>query len=154
VEVSLDYGKGGTKLINLDREVVEKIKGLKMVYKDEPQPELLIRIPNRELNLVYEVDIITNEFTSLCPLNLSQPDYATLAISYMPDQWCVELKSLKFYLVSFRQVPIFHEQVTPIILSCLWELLEPHWIKVEGQFTTRGGLLTTVTAEKGTMGDV
>ena len=141
-------------MVNLDKEVVEEIKNLKMVFGDTPQPELLIRMPNQETSLVYEVDIITNEFTSLCPLNLAQPDYATISISYLPDQWCVELKSLKFYLVSFRQVPVFHEQVPNKILHSLWSLLEPHWIKVEGQFTTRGGLLTTVTAEKGAMGDV
>lgn len=135
-------------VISLDEKIVEKIKGLKMEFKDEPQPELLIKIPNQETKLVYEVDIVTNEFTSLCPLNLAQPDYATILVSYMPDAWCVELKSLKYYLVSFRQVPVFHEQVPPMILNSLWDLLDPRWIKVEGQFTVRGGLVTTVVAER------
>lgn len=141
-------------MINLDKEIVDKVKNLKMVFKDEPQPELLIRLLNQETKLVYQVDIATNEFTSLCPLNLAQPDYASILISYMPDQWCVELKSLKFYLVSFRQVPIFHEQVPTKILSSLWDLLDPGWIRVEGQFTVRGGLQTTVFVEKGAMKDV
>ena len=141
-------------MLNLDKELVDKIKGLKLEFKDEPQPGLLIRIPNQETKFGYEVNIVTNEFTSLCPLNLAQPDYATIYIDYIPDRWCVELKSLKFYLVSFRQVPIFHEQVPAIILDALWNLLDPGWMKVEGHFTTRGGLLTTVKVELGAMKDV
>lgn len=136
-------------MINLDAELVSQIKTLQMEYKDSPQPDLLIRMPNQEVEIAYEVEVVTNEFTSLCPLNLAQPDYATLIISYIPSRWCVELKSLKFYLVSFRQVPIFHEQVPTAILKALSELLEPHWLKVEATFTTRGGLTTTVTADLG-----
>lgn len=136
-------------MINLDAELVSQIKSLQMEYRDAPQPGLLIKLPNDNPEVVYTVDILTSEFTSLCPLNLAQPDYATLVISYIPSKWCVELKSLKFYLVSFRQVPIFHEQVPAAILKALSELLEPHWLKVEATFTTRGGLITTVSADLG-----
>lgn len=140
-------------MVNLDAELVSQIKSLQMEYRDTPQPELLIRLPNSHPDMVYTVEILTNEFTSLCPLNLAQPDYATLTIDYIPAKWCIELKSLKFYLVSFRQVPIFHEQVPATVVKVLGELLEPHWLKVEATFTTRGGLLTTVSADLGIEGE-
>ena len=133
-------------MIELDRELVDQIKNLKMVFKEEPQPELLIRMPNRNKDVDYEVDIRTAEFTSLCPLNLAQPDYAVVSIVYWPGDWCVELKSLKFYLVSFRQVPIFHEQIPAMILGDLGFLLEPKAMEVVGTFSVRGGLNTTVRA--------
>lgn len=133
-------------MIELDKVLVDKIKNLKMEFKEEPQPELLMRIPNRDKDVDYEVEAVTDEFTSLCPLNTTQPDYATLTIKYIPKDWCVELKSLKFYLVSFRQVPIFHEQVPTTILKELVKLLEPATMEVIGQFTIRGGLDTTVRA--------
>lgn len=133
-------------MIKLDEVLVEKIRGLKLEYKERPQPELLIAIPNHNPEIDYEVEIITNEFTSLCPLNTAQPDYATIAITYKPDKLCVELKSLKFFLVSFRQVPIFHEMVPSKILAALSELLKPINMEVVGQFSTRGGLSTTVRA--------
>lgn len=136
-------------MISLDENLVSQIKNLKMTFKDEPQPDLLIRMPNQESDIVYQVDIMTSEFTSLCPLNLAQPDYATIWINYLPSKWCVELKSLKFYLVSFRQVPIFHEMVPTTIVKALYELLKPHWIKVTGTFTVRGGLTVEVSADRG-----
>lgn len=134
---------------NLDEKLVSQIKNLQMTFTDKPQPELLIRMPNQESDIVYQVDIMTSEFTSLCPLNMAQPDYATIFINYLPSKWCVELKSLKYYLVSFRQVPIFHESVPVQIVEALYDLLEPHWIKVTGTFTIRGGLLTEVSADRG-----
>lgn len=132
--------------ISLDQVTVDKIKGLKMGYKDEPQPELLIPIPNHDPDVEYEIEIVTNEFTSLCPLNTSQPDYATIMVKYVPMDTTVELKSLKFYLVSFRQVPIFHESVPATILKDLVNILHPVSMEVVGQFSTRGGLDTTVRA--------
>jgi len=133
-------------MIELDQVIVERIRGLKLEYREEPQSELLISIPNRDKNVDYEVEIVTNEFTSLCPLNLAQPDYATIIITYRPEELCVELKSLKFFLVSFRQVPIFHEMVPSVILVALTKLLTPVSMVVVGQFSTRGGLSTTVRA--------
>lgn len=133
-------------MIELDKILVDKIRGLKMEFKGEQQPELLIRIPNKDEDVNYEVETITNEFTSLCPISLVQPDYATIAVRYKPGDWLVELKSLKFFLVSFRQVPIFHESVPGAILKALVELLEPLSMEVVGQFSTRGGLSTTVKA--------
>jgi len=133
-------------LVDLDKELVDKIKGLKLEFKDEPQPELLIRLPNRDKDVGYELEVKTSEFTSLCPLNLTQPDYATLIIRYKPKDWIVELKSLKFYLVSFRQVPVFHEQVPATILKALVDLLGPRELIVAGLFAVRGGLATTISA--------
>lgn len=133
-------------MINLDQELVDKVRGLKLEYKEEPQPDLLIRMPNRNKDVDYLVEVVTNEFTSLCPLNVAQPDYATILISYKPKEWLVELKSLKFYLVSFRQVTVFHEDVPSLILKELTRLLEPTSLEVVGQFTVRGGLNTTVSA--------
>lgn len=133
-------------MIELDAVTVGKVKGLKMEFREEPQPELLIKIPNPAKEIAYEVEIVTSEFTSLCPLNLAQPDYATVVIRYKPVSWCVELKSLKFFLVSFRQVPIFHEQVPAAVLKALVDLLQPISMEVVGQFSTRGGLGTTIRA--------
>jgi 7-cyano-7-deazaguanine reductase len=133
-------------VINLDKELVSRIKGLKLEFKEVPQPELLIRIPNRNPDVNYEAEVVTHEFTSLCPLNLSQPDYATISVKYRPGKWLVELKSLKFFLVSFRMVPIFHEEVPAEILKSLVELLEPKEMEVVGYFSTRGGIETTVKA--------
>lgn len=133
-------------MIELDKELVDKVKNLKMEFRDTPQPELLIKIPNRDKDVEYEVEIVTGEFTSLCPLNLAQPDYATISIFYKPGDWTVELKSLKFYLASFRQVPIFHEQVPAVILKALANLLNPKKMEVFGQFTIRGGIQTAVRA--------
>lgn len=133
----------------MDKELVSKVKGLKLEFKGIPQPELLIKIPNKNEDVDYEVEMETCEFTSLCPLNPSQPDYAEISIVYKPGRWLVELKSLKFYLVSFRMVDLFHEQVPATILKDLVDLLEPKEMEVIGYFTTRGGIDTIVVAKYG-----
>jgi len=134
-------------MAELDKVLVNKIKGLKLEYKDEPQPELLIRIPNRNTDIPRMVTHTTNEFTSLCPLHISQPDYARITIAFQPVDYLVELKSLKFYLVSFRNCQIFHEDVIPTILKALLEVLGEVSIMVTGEFSTRGGLSTVVQCE-------
>ena len=130
----------------IDPELVHKVKELKLEFKDRPQPELLIRIPNTNRDVNFYVETVTSEFTSLCPLNLYQPDYATIAIKYRPDKWLVELKSLKFYATSFRMCPVFHEEVPAMILRDLINLLQPREMEVTGYFTIRGGIKTTVKA--------
>jgi len=132
--------------MNLDKELVSRIKNLRLEFKEEPQPELLIRIPNKDVGIPFQVEVTTSEFTSLCPLNMSQPDYATIWIRYIPRDWLVELKSLKFYLASYRQVPVFHERIPAAILNSLVKLLNPEYMEVVGQFTTRGGINTRVHA--------
>lgn len=131
----------------VDPELKRTIKNLSFIYKEEPQPELLLRIPNTFRHFDYTVRHETEEFTSVCPLNVSQPDHAKITVEFQPREHLVELKSLKFFLTSFRDVEIFHEQVTPYILEALTNLLEPKWLFVTGEFTTRGGLRTTVQAK-------
>ena len=135
--------------MELDKELVNRVKTLKFNYTDSPQPGLLIAIPNDNPDVDYDVEFSTSEFTSLCPLNVSQPDYATIGIVYVPDKLRVELKSLKFYLASFRMVPIFHEQVPCTILNDLYAAIQPKWMRVTGDFTIRGGIHTQVVATTG-----
>ena len=87
----------------------------------------------------YMVYIEAPEFTSLCPIT-GQPDFATIKIWYKPDKRCVESKSLKLYLGSFRMHGEFHEDCVNRILNDLVNLLNPKWIKVKGEFTPRGGI--------------
>lgn len=90
-------------------------------------------------NAITQVLITVPEFTSLCPLT-GQPDFATIVIKYSPDKLCVESKSLKLYLMSFRNHGEFHEACVARIHNDLKALLDPHSIEVEGQFTPRGGI--------------
>jgi 7-cyano-7-deazaguanine reductase len=91
----------------------------------------------------YNVEIVCPEFTSLCP-KTGQPDFGTLTIIYVPDQKCVELKSLKLYLQQFRNVGVFYEDVTNRILDDLVAVLEPREMTLRAEFTARGGISTTV----------
>ncbi len=97
--------------------------------------------PNPERD--YEIRFECPEFTCLCPVT-GQPDFATIRIRYVPDRRCVELKSLKLYLWSFRDEGQFHEAVTNRILDDLVNLLEPRRMVVEGDFLVRGGIATVV----------
>ena len=100
--------------------------------------------PGRPFTITFE----TEEFTCLCPLT-GQPDFAKLKIQYQPDQLCVESKSLKLYLWSFRDQGAFHEAVTNQILDDLVKATNPQWMRVEGDFLIRGGIRTLVVAEHG-----
>lgn len=91
------------------------------------------------------ITITAPEFTSLCPLT-SQPDFATIIVEYEPDELCVESKSLKLYLGSFRHQGEFHESCTARICDDLVELLDPVWMVVHGNFTPRGGISFHPTA--------
>lgn len=97
--------------------------------------------PGREYTIRFECP----EFTCLCP-RTGQPDFATLRIEYVPADLCVELKSLKLYLWSYRDEGAFHEAVTNRILDDLVEALAPRRMSVEGDFYVRGGIHTTVVA--------
>lgn len=94
----------------------------------------------------YRIEIVCPEFTSVCP-RTGQPDFGTMMITYTPDQKCVELKSLKFYLQSYRDQGIFYEHVTNTILDDLTAVVEPRWMVIEAAFNARGGMTETVTAE-------
>ena len=93
----------------------------------------------------YEIAFEAPEFTCLCPMT-GQPDFATIRIRYTPAELCVELKSLKLYLWSYRDEGAFHEAVTNRILDDLVEALQPHEMVVEGDFLVRGGIHTVVEA--------
>ena len=94
----------------------------------------------------YEIHMECPEFTCLCP-RTGQPDFATIDIFYIPDKLCLELKSLKLYLGSYRNEGAFHEAVTNKILDDLVSACRPRWMKVAGDFYVRGGIHTTVSAE-------
>lgn len=101
----------------------------------------------------YEVRFECPEFTCLCPLT-GQPDFATLRISYVPDQRCVELKSLKLYLWSYRDEGAFHERVVNQIADDLIQALQPRALRIEGAFFVRGGIGTTVVVDHKAAGRV
>jgi len=94
----------------------------------------------------YRIEIVAPEFTSVCP-RTGQPDFGTLTITYIPNKLCVELKSLKFYLQSYRNQGIFYEHVTNTILDDLVAAVKPRWMKIAAAFNARGGMTETVTAE-------
>jgi len=94
----------------------------------------------------YQIEIVAPEFTSVCP-KTGQPDFGTVTITYTPDKKCVELKSLKFYLQSYRNQGIFYENVTNTIMDDLVAALEPRFMKIESAFSARGGITETVTVK-------
>src|SRR3954466_14164304 len=94
----------------------------------------------------YRIHMEVPEFTCLCP-KTGQPDFATLVLDYIPDRTCVELKSLKLYIWSFRDEGAFHEAVTNRIADDLVAALAPRYLRLTARFFVRGGIFTTVTAE-------
>ena len=101
--------------------------------------------PNPRPGRAYEIAFECPEFTCVCPMT-GQPDFATIKITYVPDALCVELKSLKLYLWSYRDQGAFHEAVTNRILDDLVALLAPRRMTVEADFFVRGGIHTVVEA--------
>ena len=125
-------------------ELKKRVKNLRLTYKSYPQKELLVAMPNPYPDSEYEEEIVTSEFTSLCPLNPGQPDYATLNIKYVPDKQIIELKSLKFYLASYRMVEIFYEEATNRILDDLVNAVKPRRMEILAEWNIRGGIGTKV----------
>ena len=89
-----------------------------------------------------------NEFTSVCPIT-GQPDFGVINISYIANKKCIELKSLKYYLQSFRNEGIFYENVINRILDDIVSVSKPKWIEIKGEFSMRGGLNSTIVASYG-----
>lgn len=106
--------------------------------------QMLETFENQHPQRDYEIEIVCPEFTSVCP-KTGQPDFGTLTFTYVPDERCVELKSLKLYLQRFRNEGIFYENITNRILNDLVRLLEPRRMKLVADFTPRGGISTKVT---------
>ncbi|MBK8247009.1 MAG: NADPH-dependent 7-cyano-7-deazaguanine reductase QueF [Gemmatimonadetes bacterium] len=127
-----------------------------------PKPELLETFANPYPGRDYEIHMTCPEFTSLCPLGGVEsdaaelellkggaPDFATIEVTYVPDELCVELKSLKLYFWSFRNDGIFYERVVNRILDDLSERVKPRWMRVTGDFNIRGGIKSVIRAETG-----
>jgi 7-cyano-7-deazaguanine reductase len=120
------------------------------VFSSEPVPsrpsKKLETFPNPARERDYRIHMEIPEFTCVCPMT-GQPDFATLVLDYVPDRLCVELKSLKLYVWSYRDVGTFHEAVTNKILSDLVRATQPRLMRLEARFNVRGGIYTTVIAE-------
>ena len=127
-----------------------------------PKPELLETFANPYANRDYEIHMDCDEFTSLCPvggiesdasdlelLKGGAPDFGVIRISYVPAELCIELKSLKFYLWSFRNEGTFYERAVNRILDDLVAVAKPKWMKVIGDFNVRGGIKSVITATHG-----
>ena len=102
------------------------------------------RFPERD----YEIEFTAPEFTSVCPMT-GQPDFGTIIIRYTPNLRCIELRSFKFYLQTYRNEGIFYENVVNKILDDIVAAIAPRFIAVTGEFSTRGGISTRVTATHG-----
>lgn len=111
-----------------------------------PEEARLEVFPSPRPGRAYEVRIECPDFTSLCPVT-GQPDFAHLLLEYVPAERCVETKSLKLHLASYRNVRAFNEDVVHRILDALVTACRPQWMRLEGRFAPRGGLSLTVVAE-------
>ena len=107
---------------------------------------ILDTFPNPFPDRDYQVEFVFPEFTSMCPVT-GQPDFATITLQYVPDQACVEMKSLKLYYYAFRNKGMFYEAVTNTIRDDLVAALKPRRLKVVGAFNVRGGTAGTVTVD-------
>ncbi len=111
----------------------------------EEQWHKLEVVPNTHPDRDYAVQITIPEFTCVCP-RTGLPDFGTIHINYVPDQYVVELKSLKYYMLNYRNLGIFHEEVTNRILDDIKETVKPRKVAVVGDFNPRGGIKTVVTS--------
>ena len=125
-------------------KLLKKIQSLNLKYSDRPQPELLVAMPNPSAEQEYEVQVVSPEFTALCPVNTAQPDFATVTIKYVPDKYIIEFKSLKLYLTSYRTVAIFYEASTNRILKDLVKATKPRTMEVITDWNVRGGISTRI----------
>jgi 7-cyano-7-deazaguanine reductase len=114
-------------------------------YSAGYNPAILEKFENQFPNQSYEVEIECPEFTHICP-KTGQPDFANITIVYEPDTHLVESKALKLYLFGFRQHGSFHEDCINTIAKDLFDLMQPKWIKVRGDFMPRGGISINPTA--------
>lgn len=121
------------------------MKKFNPIKSDPKKLKLLETFENSFPKRDYIITHQANEFTSVCP-KTGQPDFGRINISYIADKKCVELKSLKFYLQSFRNEGIFYENVTNRILDDLVKVIQPRWMEVIGEYSVRGGIQSTIVA--------
>lgn len=114
-------------------------------YPDRPSSGILESFPNRFPHRSYWIHFDCSEFTSMCPVT-GQPDFAVIHIRYVPDELCIETKSLKFYLASYRHTKSFNEEIVNRILEDLMSACSPRRMEVHGEFSARGGISVTVEA--------
>lgn len=119
-------------LKNLGKQTPHQLQGANAVLLE------VVPVPFEGLDAVTEIVITGDEFTSLCPAT-GGPDFGSITIAYKPILWIIESKSLKYYLESYRNEPIFHEKVVAKICHDLGTLLQPQWLTVQGDFKPRGG---------------
>lgn len=112
-----------------------------------PSRDGLETFPNPSPDRDYTIRMTIPEFTCLCP-KTGQPDFANLHLEYVPDKLCVELKSLKLYIWSYRSEGAFHEAVTNRIADDLTNLMRPRFLRLKADFNVRGGIYTTVVVER------
>ena len=122
-----------------------QLLGTSSALPQTPSRDILETFSNSHPSRGYVIRVDTRDFSSLCPVT-GQPDYAELLIEYVPAKKCVETKSLKYYLASFRNTPSFNEQIVNRILDDLVAVCQPESMTVRGAFAARGGLSLTVTA--------
>ena len=115
-------------------------------FPEEPSVGILETFPNRNAQRDYLITFECMEFTSMCPVT-GQPDFAKLRIEYIADKLCIETKSLKFYLASFRNTRSFNEAIVNRVLDDLVAACQPRYALVHGEFSPRGGIGVTVDAE-------
>lgn len=133
---------------NLKHEGLTLLNRNHKEYPVSPEKAKLEFFENAYRNRDYVIEFDCPEFTSLCPVT-GQPDFGHIRIRYIADQRCVESKSLKLYLFSFRNDNTFHEEAVNRILTDLVKILSPRWMRVEGVFRPRGGIAISVAAEEG-----
>lgn len=117
-------------------------------YPDSPETAKLETFPNAHTGRDYEILFDCPEFTSLCPVT-GQPDFGHITVRYVADKSCIESKSLKLYLFSYRNHNTFHEVAVNTILDDLVEACDPRWMEVKGVFRPRGGIAISVVARHG-----
>jgi 7-cyano-7-deazaguanine reductase len=125
--------------VKSDAEHLKLLGNQANTYSDKYNPEILESFKNQFPDSDYVVELECPEFTSLCP-KTAQPDFANITITYCPDERLVESKALKLYLFSFRSEGSFHEDCVNKICRDLYNLMEPKWIQVRGDFMPRGGI--------------
>ena len=123
----------------------------KTSFPDSPERVSLEVFENLYSDRNYEITFDCIEFTSLCPVT-GQPDFGEISIRYVPDRLCVESKSLKLFLFSFRNFNTFHEEAVNIITDKISEACSPRWLEVSGKFRPRGGVAINVKVEKAKKG--
>ena len=120
---------------------LEKLEALgkKSKIPQNPDKSILEKIPNPKIKFEYSIRLSCPEFTSICPVT-SQPDFAHIIIDYVPNEFIVESKSFKLYLLGYRNHGAFHEDCTITIATDIVELLSPKWLRIAGYWYPRGGI--------------